>query len=504
MHKAKPLMVQGTASNAGKSIVAAGLCRIFHQDGYKVAPFKSQNMALNSFITNEGLEMGRAQVTQAEAAGIEPSVLMNPILLKPTGDEKSQVIVKGEVWTDLSASTYYQRKQELRSVVQKAYDTLASEYDIIVIEGAGSPAEINLREDDFVNMGMAAIADAPVLLVGDIDRGGVFASLYGTVMLLEEHERERIKGIVINKFRGDIEIFRSGLAQLEELCNIPVAGVIPWLSLDIDDEDSVSSRLEVYRTEKLLDVAVMRLPRISNFTDFTALDQHPAFGVRYVENPRQLGQPDLAILPGSKNTMSDLLWMRQNGIEAEVKKLAENGTPVIGICGGYQMLGQHLLDPDGVEQGGTMQGMGLLPMTTVFDTQKERTRVSGTVNTLQGLFSTLSGASFDGYEIHMGQSELAAPAAAFATLQENHKGEMEKVDGAVLDNVLGSYVHGLFDSSQIADSLAGLLLELKGLSAEDIGSFDFEKHKQEQFDLLAAEMRQALDMSLVYEMMEMQ
>jgi adenosylcobyric acid synthase len=359
MTMAKALMIQGTASSAGKSLTVTGLCRIFRQDGFSVAPFKSQNMALNSFITSEGLEMGRAQVAQAEAAGVEPSVLMNPILLKPTGDAASQVIVDGEVVATMGAADYYRRKTEFVPAVRRAYEKLAARHDIVVIEGAGSPAEINLRDNDIVNMGMAAIAGAPVLLVGDIDRGGVFASLYGTVALLEPEERARIKGVIINKFRGDVNILRPGLAQLEDLTGVPVVGVVPWMKVDIDDEDSMSSRLAVSHGAKPLDAAVIRLPRIANFTDFNALDRHPCFGVRYVESLRQLGQPDLVIVPGTKNTMADLAALRQNGLEAAIKKLARGGVPVIGICGGYQMLGDGLRDPDCVEGGGSMRGMEL-------------------------------------------------------------------------------------------------------------------------------------------------
>lgn len=498
MSRAKSIMVQGTASNAGKSILAAALCRILHQDGYTVAPFKSQNMALNSFITREGLEMGRAQVTQAEAAGVEPSVLMNPVLLKPTGDAGSQVIVNGEVWANLTAGEYYKRKETLRPLIQRSYDALAEQYDAVVLEGAGSPAEINLKKDDFVNMGMAAMADAPVLLVGDIDRGGVFASLYGTMMLLEEEERRRVKGIIINKFRGDVNLLRPGLTQLEELCGVPILGVVPWVALDIDDEDSVSSRLESGRSEKPVDIAVIHLPRISNFTDFTALSQHPALGVRYVKDPRALGRPDLVILPGTKNTMADLLWLRQSGLEGAVKKLAAAGTSILGICGGYQMLGLTLSDPDAVEQGGELAGMGLLPVHTVFSAQKERTRVTGQVRPLKGFFAPLSCAVFDGYEIHMGKTRLERGAAPFADLDIDGA---DKEDGALSEAIMGSYVHGLFDSGEIPQRLASLLLARKGITLEDLEQFDYQAHKESQFNLLADTVRQALDMDAIYRIM---
>lgn len=300
MSRAKCIMVQGTMSGAGKSLLCTALCRIFAQDGYRVAPFKSQNMALNSFVTRDGLEMGRAQVVQAQAAGMEPDVRMNPILLKPSSDVGSQVIVNGEVRGQMPAAAYFKLKKSLIPDILAAYNSLAEEVDIIVIEGAGSPAEINLKADDIVNMGLAKLVDAPVLLAGDIDRGGVFAQLYGTVELLEPAERARIKGLVINKFRGDAAILKPGLTMLEEKTHLPVLGVVPYLRVDIEDEDSLSSRLESSTAVKPLDAAILRLPHISNFTDFMPLEQHPLLSVRYVQSPRQLGAPDVVILPGTK------------------------------------------------------------------------------------------------------------------------------------------------------------------------------------------------------------
>ena len=361
---AKTIMIQGTMSNAGKSLLAAGLCRIFHQDGYRVAPFKSQNMALNSFITSEGLEMGRAQVMQAEAAGTEPSVLMNPILLKPTNDVGSQVIVNGEVLGTMSARDYFKYKKKLVPDIMKAFNKLAEENDIIVIEGAGSPAEINLKSEDIVNMGMAKMAKSPVLLAGDIDRGGVFAQLYGTVELLEEDERKMIKGLIINKFRGDKTILDPGVAMLEEKCGIPVVGVAPYMNIQVEDEDSLTERFERPQEVGQIDMAVIRVPRISNFTDFNPLESIPGVSLRYVQHPSDLMHPDVIFLPGTKNTMEDLKWLRESGIETLILKAAACGTLIFGICGGYQMLGETLSDPYGVEAGGSMRGMGLLPMDT--------------------------------------------------------------------------------------------------------------------------------------------
>ena len=364
-------MIQGTMSNAGKSLLAAGLCRIFAQDGYRVAPFKSQNMALNSYITADGLEMGRAQAVQAEAAGTEPRADMNPILLKPTTDIGSQVIVNGISRGNMRAKDYFAYKKELIPEILAAYNRLCGDYDIIVIEGAGSPAEINLKKDDIVNMGLAAMVDAPVLLAGDIDRGGVFAQLYGTVALLEESERKRICGLIVNKFRGDSSILEPGIRQLEELCGIPVAGVVPYMDVDIEDEDSLSEKLG-QREKGLVDLAVIRFPKISNFTDLDVFVRIPGVTVRYVTKVSELGTPDLVILPGTKNTISDLLWMRQNGLEGAILKLAGRNVPVWGICGGYQMMGEEVIDEEGAESGECrrIETMGLLPLRTVFEKEK--------------------------------------------------------------------------------------------------------------------------------------
>ena len=368
---AKCIMIQGTMSNAGKSLLAAGLCRIFAQDGYRVAPFKSQNMALNSYITADGLEMGRAQAVQAEAAGTEPRADMNPILLKPTTDIGSQVIVNGISRGNMRAKDYFAYKKELIPEILAAYNRLCGDYDIIVIEGAGSPAEINLKKDDIVNMGLAAMVDAPVLLAGDIDRGGVFAQLYGTVALLEESERKRICGLIVNKFRGDSSILEPGIRQLEELCGILVAGVVPYMDVDIEDEDSLSEKLG-QREKGLVDLAVIRFPKISNFTDLDVFVRIPGVTVRYVTKVSELGTPDLVILPGTKNTISDLLWMRQNGLEGAILKLAGRNVPVWGICGGYQMMGEEVIDEEGAESGECrrIEAMGLLPLRTVFEKEK--------------------------------------------------------------------------------------------------------------------------------------
>ena len=492
MSRARRIMVQGTMSGAGKSLLCAALCRIFAQDGYRVAPFKSQNMALNSFVTRDGLEMGRAQVVQAQAAGVEPDVRMNPILLKPSSDTGSQVIVGGEVRGQMSAAAYFKMKRQLIPEILAAFDSLSEEADIVVIEGAGSPAEINLKADDIVNMGLAKLVDAPVLLAGDIDRGGVFAQLYGTVALLEPEERARIAGLVINKFRGDVDILRPGLAMLEEKTGLPVLGVVPYLHVEIEDEDSLSERLNVRDAVKPLDVAVIRLPHISNFTDFIPLEQHELLGVRYVQRARELGAPDLVILPGTKNTMEDLLWLRQSGLEAAVRRLAQAQTPVLGVCGGYQMLGQTLDDPAGTESGKplSLAGLGLLPTRTTFDAQKRRTQARAVA-----LGAPFAGARMTGYEIHNGRTTVNGE--PFCRLADGTP------EGCVCPNVFGTYLHGLFDSGELTQALVKLLCARKGISPKETRPTSMAEYRQAQFDLLADGVRKALDMGAVYRAMGM-
>lgn len=498
---AKAIMVQGTMSNAGKSLLAAGLCRIFKQDGYRVAPFKSQNMALNSFITEDGLEMGRAQVMQAEAAGIKPSVLMNPILLKPTNDVGSQVIVNGEVLGTMIARDYFKYKKTLVPDVMKAYNALAEENDIIVIEGAGSPAEINLKDEDIVNMGMAKMAKAPVLLVGDIDRGGVFAQLIGTVELLEEDEKAMVKGLIINKFRGDKTILDPGVEMLEERSRIPVVGVAPYLDIQVEDEDSLTERFDRKQEAGVIDIAVIRTPRISNFTDFNPFESIPGVSLRYVKHPRDLHSPDMIILPGTKNTMGDLIWMRESGMEAAVLKEASRGKLIFGVCGGYQMLGETLSDPHGVENGGSMKGMGLLPMETVFVEKKTRTRVQGHFGELSGVFAPLSGTEVEGYEIHMGESILKENAGTVTRITDSVSGE-KKEEGAFSGNVCGTYIHGIFDKEASAEAMIRVIGEKKGIDVENMTGVDFAAFKEQQYDILAAELRKHLDMKKIYEILE--
>jgi adenosylcobyric acid synthase len=490
-------MVQGTMSNAGKSILTAALCRIFKQDGYKTAPFKSQNMALNSFVTRDRLEMGRAQATQAEAAGVDPDVRMNPILLKPVHDSGSQVIVNGEVFGTVAARDYYAMKQMLKPKIMEAYHSLAADFDVIVLEGAGSPAELNLARDDFVNMGMAKIANAPVLLVGDIDRGGIFPQIYGTVKLLPADERALIKATIVNKFRGDMSLFDEGVKILEKLCGIPCAGVVPMLDVDIEDEDSLSERLTRRRMDPVIDIAVIGMPHISNFTDFTALQATPGVGLRYVGDASDLGTPDFIILPGTKNTIGDLIRLRECGLEAEIKRLAAQGAAVVGICGGFQMLGERVTDRDGVEgaTGRSIAGMTLLPVTTEFSADKHRAQVSAAVLKVDGVFAPLSGKSVEGYEIHMGVSERAPGAAPLLRLSSG------ALDGCQKGNVYGTYLHGFFDGAECRGAICSALAEAKGVKLP-APAFDFAEYKNRQYDLLAAGVRNALNMPLIYQILD--
>lgn len=489
------LMVQGTASDSGKSILVAGLCRVFHQEGLKVLPFKSQNMALNSYITRKGDEMGRAQVFQAEAAGIEPDVSMNPVLLKPTSDRKSQVVFMGKVLRDMDAVEYHEFKPQLIDQISQLYQQLQQENDVIVIEGAGSPAEINLNSRDIANMGMARIADAPVILVADIDKGGVFASIYGTIMLLEPADRQRVKGIVINKFRGDIALLEPGLAMIEELTGVPVIGVIPYAQLNIEDEDSVALNQvnRFYDTHKALDVAVLGLSKIANFTDFNSLALEPDVSLRYVFPGDQVGDPDLLIIPGSKNTLEDAVYLQESGFAAEVQRLRVGNKQIFGICGGYQLLGKMLHDPQQVESShGSLPGLGLLDVETYFQQEKTTTQVT----------AVTEGQTVSGYEIHMGRTENHE-ARDFAEIHTANGEAVQRSDGAISADrrVMGTYLHGIFDNSQWRRDLLNQIREQKGLAPIQEVQIPYQEYKAQQYDKLAELIRENLDMEKVYEIM---
>ena len=497
----KVIMIQGTMSNVGKSLLVGGLCRVLTQDGLKVAPFKSQNMALNSFVTEEGLELGRAQAMQAECARVAPSVNMNPILLKPTNDIGSQVIVKGEVIGNMTAREYFAYKKQLVPDIMEAFNKLSEWADVIVIEGAGSPAEINLKSDDIVNMGMAKLVDAPVLLVGDIDRGGVFAQLLGTLELLEEDERARVKGLIINKFRGDKILLNSGISMIEERGRVPVIGTIPYTHLMIDDEDSLSDRLsnhvKVIDSEAaLVTIAVIRLPRISNFTDIAPFENIAGVNVSFVTNPGDIEMADMVIIPGSKSTISDMLWLRESGMEPAIKRFALS-KPVVGICGGFQMLGEQIIDEEGIEgEIKQVKGLGLIPINTKMISQKYRSQTENCFDNMTGVYSSLSGEEFIGYEIHNGESQIEGD---FSGLIERD------MDGKIIliqmDNILGTYVHGIFDNGDLAFRLASALAENKSVTLTDNGA-DYHSIKEAEYDKLADIVRENLDMEFIYRLIK--
>ena len=498
---AKTLMVQGTASSVGKSILVTALCRILRQDGWKVAPFKAQNMSLNSFVTREGGEMGRAQVVQAEAACVEPKVEMNPILLKPEADNRSQVVVKGKPLGSVPARDYYALREQLWKVITESLETLLAHYDVVLIEGAGSPAEVNLKEKDMVNMRVALYCRTPVFLVADIDRGGVFASLVGTLELLEPEERALIRAFVINKFRGDLSLLSPGLKWLEGRTGVPVAGIIPYYhDIRIAEEDSVS--LERRRAMKgrdncVLDIAVIGLPHISNFDDFDPLEQEDGVRLRYVEPDDDLGGPDLIILPGTKSTMADLVYLKSRGLAQEIVNRVRRGTPIIGICGGYQMLGRVILDPGHVESAETeAEGLGLLPVTTTFFSVKSTHQVRGHVVSGKGLLQGASGLPLNGYEIHMGQTSGADILSPFG-IEERSRRPCRYLDGCLSanGNVLGTYLHGLFHNEGLRRSFLNELATRKGVAFRPA---DRVLSREEQYDRLAALVRSSLDIGLIY------
>lgn len=466
-----PLMFVGTGSDVGKSVIAAGFCRIFLQDGYHPAPFKAQNMSLNSYATPEGLEIGRAQAVQAEAAGIPCHTDMNPILLKPQSDHTSQVVLNGKPVGNQSAGSYFRQegREELRREVHAAFDRLASSYNPIVMEGAGSVSEINLREIDLVNMPMAMYAKADVILVADIDRGGVFASVYGSIMLMTEEERQRVKGIIINKFRGDIELFKEGVKIIEDLCHVPVLGVVPYFTdIHIEEEDSValSQRTKVKGLKTKVNVAVVLLRHMSNFTDFDVLEQDERVHLYYTNNPADIEGADIIILPGSKSTIDDLYHLRRNGMAEAIVKARRRGITVLGICGGYQMMGQSVEDPDGLEGDITnMPGLGLLPIHTTITKEKTTRQVTFEFN----------GQKCQGYEIHQGASDT---------------------DEAILmaDHCIGTYIHGILDNAPFVDYL--LRPYADKVNTEE--SFDYQAFKEQQYDRLADYLRRYVDIPAVY------
>lgn len=490
MEQLSPIMLAGTGSDVGKSLIATGLCRIFRQDGYNPAPFKAQNMALNSYATPDGFEIGRAQAVQAEAAGIACSTDMNPILLKPSGEHTSQVVINGRPAGNRDSYSYFRKegREELRKVVHNAFDRLSQRFNPIVMEGAGSIAEINLRDSDLVNMSMARHADADVILVADIDRGGVFASAYGSIMLQSEDDRRRIKGIIVNKFRGDMRLFESGRRMMEEICGVPVIGVVPYAGdIHIEEEDSVALGLKATKsvTDKV-NVAVVLLRYISNFTDFNVLERNPGVNLFYTDNPDALLSADIIIIPGSKSTLSDLSELRRNGLAKAIVSARDNGKTVIGICGGYQIMGIEVSDPDGVEGSlRSLPGLGLLPVKTV---------LSGSKVTRQVSFSFLGeNKPCNGYEIHMGRTETEGKATSINTILDDGTADGCFVD----DRCFGSYIHGLLDNETVVSYLISPYLKEKRNE-----KFDYTAYKEEQYDLLADHLRKHIDIDKLYKIMK--
>ena len=511
------IMVQGTASSVGKSIIVTALCRIFTQDGFSVCPFKSQNMSLNSYITMDGKEMGRAQVLQAYACGLEPQVFMNPILLKPSSDKKCQIIVNGKIFGNSTAMEYHNMKLEFKDMLKEQFEELEKKFDIIVMEGAGSPAEINLRDRDIVNMGMAELIDAPVILAGDIDKGGVFASLAGTMLLLSAEEKKRVKATIINKFRGDLEILKPGLTMLEDIIHIPCAGVVPYFNLNLEDEDGA-----VEFNKKItapIDVAVIKLPHISNFTDLDALKVEDDVSVRFVTTKEELGTPDLLIIPGTKNTINDLIILRDSGLTEAIKQYSIEGI-ILGICGGYQMLGNSLYDPKSVEGSfDKIDGLKLLDIDTVFEDEKITTRVKARSVSIRAINEVCNrkdkltkprniSIEVYGYEIHMGKCSYGHKAKPLFEIYDRNgeRSSLEGVhssnaDGAINagGNVMGTYIHGILDGVEFREYIINTLRIKK--SMEPRKSKAYESLREKELDKLADIVRENLDMDAIYKIL---
>jgi adenosylcobyric acid synthase len=508
---ARSIMVLGTSSHVGKSLLTAALCRVFARQGYRVAPFKAQNMSLNSAATVEGLEIGRAQAFQAEAAGIAPSVDMNPILIKPAGDMSSQIIVRGRIWGKLTASDYHLRRvNELLPLVRESYESLAAKYEVIILEGAGSPAEINLKQHDIVNMRMAEIADAACILVGDIDRGGVFASLLGTVELLDRDEQERIRGFVINKFRGDLALLEPGIRMMEDRLGKPCLGVLAYLHrLTLDEEDSLGlpepgamdddAWLPSSSPDRHLRIAVIALPSFSNFTDFDALRAEPSVTLRFYQSVSNIARADVVILPGSKQTVDDLLWLRSAGFEEALLDYAHAGL-VVGICGGMQMLGELIADPEGMEHMGEIRGLGLLPIHTIMQPLKVTSIATGRMIARSLFGQVVPETRVRGYEIHIGETTYLDGAEPFAELDRQRKfGDPRHYDGCIAHNncIFGTYLHGIFDSDSFRHVFLDAARRFHRLAPAEVLD-NWQKKREDSLDRTLAAVEESLDLSAIF------
>ncbi|MBH5316493.1 cobyric acid synthase [Paenibacillus sp. GSMTC-2017] len=505
----RTIMIQGTASDVGKSLVTAALCRIFTGDGWKTAPFKSQNMSLNSYVTWDGKEIGRAQGMQADACGILATTDMNPILLKPTKEMSSQVVVHGVPLKEFEAREYREEYLPIAGgIVRESLGRLRQDFDIVVLEGAGSPAEINLKDRDIVNMRMAAWADAPVILVADIDRGGVFASIVGTLELLEPEERDRIRGFIINKFRGDVSLLKPGLDWLEERTGKPVFGVLPYLNgLELEDEDSLSLHhlnVNVQSGRDVVEIAVIRFPLISNFTDVDPLRFEQDVQLRFIDQPQQWGNPDVVILPGSKNTIADLLWVREQGLADLILNHIARGGAVVGLCGGYEMLGEKLLDPLGVESNQQESGgLNLFPFEVEFLQTKRTVRVEGFTE----LYSSGEETYIEGYEIHMGvvRHLITKPLQPFNIRKKSVQGAEVggsdyEAEGVMTDDgrVWGTFIHGILHNDDFRLNWLNDVRKLKGLPPLH-ADLRFNERREAAFDTLAEHVRKHVNLPLIYE-----
>lgn len=496
MHK--KVMIQGTGSSVGKSIITAGLCRIFAQDGYRVSPFKSQNMALNSYVDIDGLEMGRAQVVQAESAKELPRAFMNPILLKPNSDNNSQIIIEGVPAKNMNAVDYFSNSTQLKEIAKRNYKIIEDNFDIGVLEGGGSPAEINLRQWDLVNMGMAELVDAPVILVGNIETGGVFASLYGNIALLDEDDRKRIKGVIINKFRGDVELLKPGIKMFEDRLqaegfDIKVLGVVPYINLNIEEEDVLAKKLTTNTNEKKdINISVIRTNKMSNYTDFDALSQYPDVALNYVYDVKELGNEDIIILPGSKNTITDLEMLKANGIFDKIKELHSKGTTVVGICGGFQMLGKEIFDPHHIESNfEKTAGFGILDTVTTMEKVKYTHQVEKTLSKIESpLLEGCNGLVVKGYEIHQG-------------VTKGNEVNLTTEDNLIFiakENSFGTYIHGIFDNGEFTRTFLNNIRRRKGLAPID-ESFSFTDFKEREYDKLADHLRANLNIEEIYKIL---
>ena len=490
--KHRNIMIVGTSSGAGKSITVAGLCRALTKEGFKVSPFKSQNMALNSFVTKSGLEMGRAQVVQAAACKIDPEAYMNPILLKPTTDRKIQVIVNGKSIGNMSGIEYGKFKTSLKPEIMKSYNYIKENYDISVIEGAGSPVEINIKGEDIANMKMAEMADAPVILVADIDRGGVFASIYGTIMLMPPEERARVKGVIINKFRGDVNILKPGLKEIEDLTGVPVIGVMPYSNIDIEDEDSVTERFKKLQGKKGINISVIKLRHISNFTDIDPLRIVEDVNIKYITSVDEMGEEDIIVIPGTKNTIDDLKEIKDNGIATEIIKASKNGKVIIGICGGFQMMGEKIKDPYGIESEiKEIPGLGLLELETIMEKEKNTLQYEGELKDCFGILEGLDGEKVKGYEIHQG-----------VTLGDEKKVTKDERVVAVVkgDNIFATYLHGIFDNEKVTRTILNKVREKKGIETQ-VEGITFDEYRERELDKLEKIFRENIDMEKIYKIL---